>query len=120
MNFKEEYRKKLISAEAAAGMVRSGMWIDYGSILSFPSLIDENLAKRARDLEKVKVRSCLSLRDPEILKADRKGEHFIYNEWGMCLSLPESIMTTVAALIFPIILMKAPDSFAIIIPIGRI
>ena len=38
-----------------------------------PSLIDGDLAKRAVDLENVKVRSCLSLRDPEILKADKKG-----------------------------------------------
>jgi acyl-CoA hydrolase len=61
MNFKEAYQEKLISAEEAAGLVKSGMWIDYGSILSFPSLIDEDLAKRAVDLENVKVRSCLSL-----------------------------------------------------------
>ncbi len=81
MNYKEEYRKRLISAEEAAGLVKSEMWIDYGSILSFPSLVDEKLAKRAIELEKVKVRSCLSLRDPEILKADSEGEHFIYNEW---------------------------------------
>ncbi len=81
MNYKEEYRKKLISAEEAAGLVKSGMWVDYGSILSFPSMVDEKLAERADELEQVKVRSCLSLRDPEILKADSLGEHFIYNEW---------------------------------------
>ncbi len=81
MNHKEEYRKKLISAEEAAGLVQSGMWVDYGSILSFPSLVDEKLAKRAVELENVKVRSCLSLRDPEILKVDSEGDHFIYNEW---------------------------------------
>ncbi len=81
MNDNVEYRNKLISAEEAAGLVKSGMWIDYGSILSFPSLVDAKLAKRARELENVRVRSCLSLRDPEILKADREGKHFIYNEW---------------------------------------
>jgi len=81
MNYEKEYRKKRISAEEAAALVKSGMWIDYGSILSFPSLVDEELAKRTAELEKVKVRSCLSLRDPEILKADSEGEHFIYNEW---------------------------------------
>ncbi len=83
MGYKEEYQRKLISAEEAAGMVKSGMWVDYGSILSFPSLIDEELAKRAVDLAKVKIRSCLSLKDPEVLKADREGEHFIYNEWHL-------------------------------------
>ncbi len=81
MDFGKEYQRKLILAEDAAGLVKSGMWIDYGSILSFPSLIDEKLAGRATELKKVKVRSCLSLRDPAILIADSEGEHFIYNEW---------------------------------------
>ncbi len=83
MDYEEAYQRKLIEAEEAAGLVKSGMWIDYGSILSFPSLIDEALAKRATELEKVKVRSCLSLKDPEILKADCNGEHFNYNEWHL-------------------------------------
>lgn len=81
MDYKEEYRRKLISAEEAAKMVKSNTWIDYGAILSFPSLIDEELSKRAGLLEKVKVRSCFSLKEPEILKADGEGKHFIYNDW---------------------------------------
>ncbi|SPD72310.1 Acetyl-CoA hydrolase/transferase [uncultured Desulfobacterium sp.] len=83
MNFSEEYKNKLISAEEAAGLVKSGMWVDYGSILSFPSLVDEELAKRVSALEGVKIRSCLSLKDPEVLKADPDGNHFIYNEWHL-------------------------------------
>ncbi len=83
MDYKEEYRRKRMSCEEAAGLVKSGMWIDYGSILSFPTLIDEELAKRASELEGVKIRSCLSLKDPEVLKADSNGEHFIYNEWHL-------------------------------------
>jgi len=83
MNCREEYRRKLISPGEAAGLVKSGMWIDYGSILSFPSLIDEELAKHAYELENVKVRSCLSLKDPEILKTDIRGKAFIYNEWHL-------------------------------------
>ena len=43
--FQEEYKRKLISAEEAAGLVRSGMWIDYGAICGFPSLIDEKLLR---------------------------------------------------------------------------
>lgn len=30
MNYRNEYRRKLISAAEAAGLVKSGMWIDYG------------------------------------------------------------------------------------------
>ncbi len=81
MDYHEAYRRKLISAEKAAGLVKSGTWVDYGAILSFPYLIDEELAKRAASLEQVKIRGCLALKEPAVLKADRSGEHFVYNEW---------------------------------------
>lgn len=81
MDFREEYRRKLISAEEAAGLVKSDMWVDYGAMLSFPSLIDENLARRASELERVKVRSCYPMKEPETLKIDTRGEHFIFNDW---------------------------------------
>ncbi len=81
MDYREEYQKKLISAEEAVKMVASGMWVDYGSILSFPSLIDYELARYAPALEQVKIRGCLCLKEPEVLKADPEGKHFIYNEW---------------------------------------
>lgn len=81
MGYYNEYQRKLITAAEAAKLVKSDTWIDYGAILSFPSLIDEELAKRAAELEKVKVRGCLAVKEPEILRADSSGEHFIYNEW---------------------------------------
>ncbi len=81
MSYKNEYRRKLISAEEAAGLVRSGMWIDYGYICGFPLLIDEKLAQRAHELERVKIRVFRSLTEPQILKADPNQEHFIYNSW---------------------------------------
>jgi acyl-CoA hydrolase len=81
MAYSEEYRRKLISAEEAAGLVQSDMWVDYGSMLCFPSLLDEELARRANELERVKVRSCYPMKEPEVLKIDIRGEHFIYNDW---------------------------------------
>ena len=81
MSYQEEYRRKLISAEEAAGLVRSGMWIDYGYFCGFPLLIDEKLAERAHELEKVKIRAWASLTEPQVLKVDPKQEHFIYNSW---------------------------------------
>ena len=80
-NYQEEYRRKLVSAEEAARLVKSGMWVDYGAMLSFPSLIDEELAKRAHELERVKVRSCYPMKEPETLKIDNAGAHFIFNDW---------------------------------------
>ena len=54
MDYDEECRRKLISAEEAARLVKSETWVDYGSMLCFPSLIDEALAKRCDELERVK------------------------------------------------------------------
>jgi acyl-CoA hydrolase len=81
MDYKEEYRRKLISAEEAARLVKSDMWVDYGGMLSFPYLIDEELAKCTNELERVKVRSCYPMKEPETLKIDTGGEHFLFNDW---------------------------------------
>lgn len=79
MGYQEEYRRKLISADEAAGLVKSGMWIDYGAICGFPSLIDEKLAKRAGELERVKTRAEHS--HTQLPKVDPNQEHFIHNSW---------------------------------------
>jgi acyl-CoA hydrolase len=81
MDYRDEYRRKRISAEEAAGLVKSGMWIDYGYFCGFPLLVDEKLAQRAAELEKVKIRAWSSLTEPQVLKADPGQEHFIYNSW---------------------------------------
>lgn len=81
MSYRQEYRRKLISAAEAAGLVKSGMWVEYGQVTGFPLLIDEELAKRAGDLEKVKIRAFMPLTEPRVLSADPKGEHFVYSCW---------------------------------------
>ncbi len=78
-DYRDEYRRKLISAEEAAGLVKSGMWIDYGAICGFPSLIDEKLAERARELTEVKVRAEHS--HTRLPGVDPEQEHFIFNSW---------------------------------------
>ncbi|MBI4284292.1 MAG: butyryl-CoA:acetate CoA-transferase [Chloroflexi bacterium] len=80
-DYRDEYRRKLISAEEAAGLVRPGMWLDYGYACGFPLLIDEALARRAKDLANVKMRVFRSLGEPQVLKADPRQEHFIYSSW---------------------------------------
>jgi acyl-CoA hydrolase len=75
----KEYQRKLISAEEAAGLVKSGMWIDYGAICGFPSLIDEKLAARVKELKNVKIRAEHS--HTIIPRIDPKQEHFIHNSW---------------------------------------
>jgi acyl-CoA hydrolase len=77
--YTKEYQRKLIFAEEAAGLVKSGMWVDYGAICGFPSLVDEKLAKRAVELTSVKIRAEHS--HTIIPKNDPLQEHFIYNSW---------------------------------------
>jgi acyl-CoA hydrolase len=79
MTYRAEYKHKLISAEEAAGLVKSGMWIDYGAICGFPSLIDEKLAGRAAELNNVKIRAEHS--HTIIPRIDPAQEHFIHNSW---------------------------------------
>jgi acyl-CoA hydrolase len=72
---------KVVSAEAAAALVRSGDWVDYGGNVSQPDLFDRALAARAAELRDVKVRSCLTLRPHAIVAADPQGERFSLFSW---------------------------------------
>jgi len=66
----------VISAKQAAGLVKSGMWIDYGATLCQPDVFDRALASRAAELSNVKIRSCLSMKPRAVLEVDPDGAHF--------------------------------------------
>ncbi len=70
-----------ISAAEAAGLVRSGDWVDYGSSYCQPDVFDTALAARKPELSNVKFRSCLSVRLRAVLEADPAGEHFFWFSW---------------------------------------
>jgi len=72
---------KIISAEEAAALVRSGDWVDYGGNMAQPDLFDRALAARRRDLRDVKLRHALSLRPHAVLEADLTGETFQSFSW---------------------------------------
>ena len=69
---------KRITAEQAAALVKSGMWLDYGAGLSQPDAFDAALARRVSELSQVKVRACLSTKPRAILEADPEGAHFFW------------------------------------------
>ena len=69
-------KAKTITAEAAAGLVKSGMWIDYGTALCQPDVFDQALAARRSELTNVKIRSCLSMRPRAVIEDDPNGNHF--------------------------------------------
>lgn len=70
-----------ISGEQAAGLVRSGMWLDYGVSLCQPDVFDKALAARGGELENVKVRSCLSMKPRAVLETDPDGKSFHWFSW---------------------------------------
>jgi acyl-CoA hydrolase len=72
---------KQITADEAAGLVQSNMWLDYGFSLSQPDVFDKALAARKSELSQVKVRACLSLKPRAILEADPEGAHFHFFNW---------------------------------------
>jgi acyl-CoA hydrolase len=67
---------RMITAEQAAGFVRSGAWLDYGAVLCQPDVFDKALAARRDELTNVKIRSCISTKPRAVLEADPGGEHF--------------------------------------------
>lgn len=55
-NYEEMYRQKLRTADEAVKVIKSGDWVDYGFCAIHPRVLDEALARRAPELEDVKVR----------------------------------------------------------------
>ena len=72
-----------VSAEDAAGLVRSGDWLDYGAVLAQPDAFDKALANRVGELRNVNIRGCLSLRPRAVLEADPEREHFNFFNWHL-------------------------------------
>ncbi len=70
-----------ISAEAAAGLVRSGMWLDFGLALGQPDVFDAALARRVDELQDVKIRSCLSVKPRACVEADPSGQRLRWFSW---------------------------------------
>lgn len=83
MNYAEEYRSKLVSAERAAQIVKSGDWVDFGWCAGTPVALDHALAQRMPELYDVKFRGGVLLRPLECFAAEDAGEHFTWNSWHM-------------------------------------
>ena len=91
---------KHVSAAEVAGLVKSGMWLDFGGANTQPEVIDQAMAARRDELSDVKVRSCLSIRPIAIFETDPESKHFQAFNWhfstydrmkhdaGRCIYIP--------------------------------
>jgi len=80
-SFQGELKRKTVSAEQAAALVKSNSWLDYGFGLGQPDRFDQALAARVNQLKDVKVRGCLALRSRAAIEADPEARHLRYLSW---------------------------------------
>ncbi|WP_027364248.1 acetyl-CoA hydrolase/transferase family protein [Desulfotruncus alcoholivorax] len=79
MGYTDEYNRKLVSADEAVKVVKSGDWVAYSHFAMTPVVLDEALAKRKDELTNVKVRGICSVYPVKVALADPDQQHFIYN-----------------------------------------
>ena len=83
MDFTEEYRQKLVSADEAVKVIKSGDWVDYGWCTNTVDALDKALAKRTDELKDVKLRGGILLKPLAVFEREDAGEHFTWNSWHM-------------------------------------
>jgi butyryl-CoA:acetate CoA-transferase len=80
-SFRRQYEEKLVSAEKAAELVKSGDQIFYSEFAMFPKLLDEALAERIPQLHDLELYSVFYTQIPKVIEADPKHEHIIMQDW---------------------------------------
>jgi len=79
MPFREEYKKKLRTADEIAAMVTSGSVIDYGTCVCVVQDIDKALAKRLPELYDIDIYTGITARVPDIVQVPNAAEHMTWN-----------------------------------------
>ena len=83
MDFQKEYQQKLVSADEAVKIIKSGDWVYYGWCTGTPDALDKALAKRTDELKDVKLRGGILLKPLAVFEREDAGEHFCWNSWHM-------------------------------------
>ncbi len=83
MSYIKDYADKLVSAEEAVKVVKSGDWVDYGWTTITPVKLDQALAARIGELEDVNFRGGILMWEPEIFKVENAADHITWNSWHM-------------------------------------
>ncbi len=83
MSFTEEYKQKLVSADEAVKIIKSGDWVDYGWCNGTPDILDKALAKRTDELKDIKLHGGILLKPLAVFEREDAGEHFTWNSWHM-------------------------------------
>lgn len=107
MDYLKQYKDKLITADEAAKLVKSGDWVDYGWCICTTVDFDKALAKRVNELYDVNIRGGVVFWEPEIFKVDSTGEHFTWNSWH-CSGIERKMVSTGNAFYTPLRYSEMP------------
>lgn len=69
MDYSQEYKQKLVSADEAVKLIKSGDWVDYGWCNGTVDVLDQALAKRTDELKNVNLRGGILLKPLAVLPA---------------------------------------------------
>lgn len=85
MSFIKKYAEKLVTAEEAVKVVKSGDWLDYGWCSATARELDKALAAHVveNDLVDLKIRGGILMWVPEIFKIENPADHITWNSWHM-------------------------------------
>ena len=83
MSYVEEYNKKLVSADEAVKVVKSGDWVDFGWCVTTPEALDAALAKRKDELFDINLRGGILTKPLKMFEGEETTEHFTWNSWHM-------------------------------------
>ncbi|NPV90797.1 MAG: butyryl-CoA:acetate CoA-transferase [Firmicutes bacterium] len=83
MSYAEEYKRKLVSADEAVKVIKSGDWVEYGEFAGTVRALDKALAKRKDELSDIKIWATVTPYPLDIIACDPQGDVFTYNSWHM-------------------------------------
>lgn len=83
MDYSQEYKQKLVSADEAVKLIKSGDWVDFGWCTNTVDALDQALAKRTDELTNVNLRGGILLKPLATFAREDAGEHFTWNSWHM-------------------------------------
>ncbi len=72
---------KRVSAEEAAALVKSGMWLDYAGSISQSDAFDAALSARKTELSGVQIRTVISMKPRAVVECDPEQRHFRLFSW---------------------------------------
>lgn len=96
MNYRDEYQRKLTTAEEAVKVVKSGDWVDYSFCGNHPVALDKALAKRLAEdssLTDINFRGGIALWQPEVTKLPDALGRITWNSWHTS-GIERKLMTT--------------------------